>query len=168
MYVLGENNKVQEAMALWIQMQEEDIQPTDHFMWALSELLKKNNLEVPFKVVKPKEDKQIANPKDVKDANQNLNSQINMLLKSDNIDKALALRKSILSKNSTINPLEESKIIEMLTRENRLEEAFEITKVMLNKSRPITKNVLNFLAGKLSEAGDFASLEYLDGKVSKV
>ncbi|VVC25742.1 Pentatricopeptide repeat,Tetratricopeptide-like helical domain [Cinara cedri] len=161
----SQNNKVKEAMALWIQMQEEDIQPTDNFMWELSELLKKNNLEVPFKVVQPKNINQRANPKN---ANQIINSQIDMLLKSDNINKALSLRKSILSKGSTINPFEESKIIEMLTRENRLEEAFEISKDMLNNSRPITQNIFNFLAGKLSESGDFASLEYLEGKVSKV
>lgn len=151
-------------MSLWTQMQEEDTQPSDNFMWSLNELLKKNNLEVPFTVQKPKENIS-SNPSDVKN---NLSTQLVMCLKNYNIGKALTLRKMIQSKGSNITPSIDSQIIELLTREKRLKEAFEIAKDMLENGRPITRNVLNFLVKNLSENGDIASLEYLNGKVSKV
>lgn len=156
---------MQEATALWTQMQEEDIQPSDHFMWSLSELLKNNNLEVPFTVNKPKENILSSVPSDVK---QNLASQLDTFIENNNISKALSLRKIIHSRGSSINPTTESKIIELLSRADKLDEAFEITKHMLNNSRPITKHIIHLLVGKLSEAGDIASLEYLDKKISKV
>lgn len=164
-FALGKNNKVQEATALWTQMQEEDIQPSDNFMWSLSELLKNNNLEVPFTVNKPKENKQSSIPSDVK---QNLTSQLDTLIENNNISKALSLRKIIHSRGLSINPNTESKIIDLLLHEDKLDEAFEICKNMLNNNRPITKHILRFLVVKLSEAGDVASLKYLDGKMSKV
>lgn len=152
-------------MALWTQMQEEDTQPSDHFMWSLSELLKKNNLEVPFTVKKPKETSLSSVPSDV---TNNLFTQLDLSLKNNNISKALKLRKSILSKGSNISPATESKIIELLVRETRYDEAFEIAKEMLENNRPVTKSIFNFLVGKLSETGNIASLEYLNEKVSKV
>lgn len=152
-------------MALWTQMQEEDTQPSDHFMWSLSELLKKNNLEVPFTVKKPKETSLSSVPSDV---TNNLSTQLDSCVKNNNINKALKLRKSILSKGSYISSSTESKIIELLVRETRFDEAFEITKEMLENNRPISKSIFNFLVGKLSETGNIASLEYLTGKVSKV
>lgn len=152
-------------MALWTQMQEEDTQPSDHFMWSLSELLKKNNIEVPFTVKKPKETSISSVPSDI---TNNLFTQLDLCVKNSNINKALKLRKSLQSKGSNINPSTESQIIELLVRETRFNEAFEIAKEMLENNRPINKNIFNFLVGKLSETGNIASLEYLNGKVSKV
>lgn len=152
-------------MSLWTQMQEENTQPSDHFMWSLYELLKKNNLDVPFTVQKPKENTS-SSPSDAKN---NLINQLIMCVKNKNISKALVLRKVIQSKGSTnITPSIDSQIIELLICEKRLNEAFEITKDMLENDRPIMKSVLNFLVKNLSEAGNVASLEYLNRKVSKV
>jgi len=151
-------------MALWTQMQEEDCQPSEHFMWSLSELLKKNELEVPFTVKKPKEKVSVV-PSDV---NKTLSNELELCINNNNIKQALALRKTIRSKGININTSHESKIVELLTREKRLKEAFEIAKDMLENSRPITKNILAFLVKNLSEAGNTASLEYLNGKVTKV
>ncbi|KAL4132666.1 hypothetical protein QTP88_009784 [Uroleucon formosanum] len=160
----SKNNKIEEAMTLWTQMQEEDCQPSDHFMWSLSELLKKNELEVPFTVKKPKGKSSVA-PSDV---NKTLSSELELCINNNNITQALALRKTIRSKGISINTSCESKIIELLTREKRLKEAFEIAKDMLENSRPITKSILAFLVKNLSEAGHTASLEYLNGKVTQV
>jgi len=151
-------------MALWTQMQEEDCQPSEQFMWSLSELLKKNELEVPFTVKKPKEKVSVV-PSDV---NKTLSNELELCINNNNITKALALRKTIRSKGISIHSSYESKIIELLTREQRLKEAFEIAKDMLENSRPITKSILAFLVKNLSEAGHIASLEYLNGKVTKV
>lgn len=41
-------NNVDKAQSLWLQMQEENIHPTDHFLYTLSELLKRNDKPVPF------------------------------------------------------------------------------------------------------------------------
>jgi len=152
---------VEEAMALWTQMQEEDTQPSEHFMWSLSKLLEKNNLEVPFTVKQPKDDV----PSNV---NNNLTTELNLCLNNNNLTKALTLRKILSSKNIVINPTDESKIVELLVRENRLNESFEIAKDMLENGRPISKHILNFLVIKLSESGDVTSLEYLGKKMSKV
>jgi len=151
-------------MALWTQMQEEDCQPSEQFMWSLSELLKKNELEVPFTVKKPKE-KVSAAPSNV---NNTLSTELELCIKNSDITQALALCKTMRSKGYSINTSYESKIIELLTREKRLKEAFEIAKDMLENSRPITKGILTFLVKNLSEAGHIASLEYLNGKVTKV
>jgi len=164
-YISGNDNKVEESMALWTQMQEEDIQPSDHFMWSLSELLIKNNVDVPFTIEKPVEKVISSVPSDV---NNNLSSQLNMCLQNNNITKALGIRKIMHSKNLNINSTIESRIIELLLRENRLDEGFEVAKNMLETSRPITKNVLQFLIGTLSETGNIAKLEYLEEKLSKV
>lgn len=152
-------------MALWTQMQEEDTQPSDHFMWSLSELLKKNNLNVPFTVKKPKETSLSSVPSDV---TNNLSTQLDSCVKNNNINKALKLRKSILSKGSNISPSIESHIIELLLRDEKVGEAFEIAQEMLESNRPITKSIFNFLVRKLSETGNVASLEYLNEKVSQV
>jgi pentatricopeptide repeat protein len=164
-YFLGKENKVDDAMALWTQMQEENTQPSDHFMWNLKELLENNNLEVPFTVQKPKEKMISSVPSDVKNS---LHNQLKSSIENNDLDQALVLRKSIYSRSSSIQPIIESGLIELLTRENRLNEAFEIVKNMLENDKPITRNVLNFLVGKLSDAGNIACLEYLNGKIPKV
>lgn len=164
-FASGKNNKVEESMALWTQMQEEDTQPSDHFMWSLKELLTKNNLEVPFTVKKPNNNDLSSVPSDI---NNSLSSQLHLCLKNNNITKALALRSVMRSKGLKISPADESKIIELLTQQNKCDEAFEVAKKMFDDGRPITKNILNFLAGKLSETGNIASLEYLNEKISKV
>lgn len=151
-------------MALWTQMQEEDCQPSEQFMWSLSELLKKNELEVPFTVKKPKEKVSVVSS----DVNKTLSTELELCIKNNDIPQALALRKTLRSKGYSINTSNESKIVELLTREKRLKEAFEIAKDMLENGRPITKSILTFLVKNLSEAGDTASLEYLNGKVTKV
>lgn len=152
-------------MALWTQMQEENTQPSDYFMWNLSELLKKNNLEVPFVVKKPKEKVVSSVPSDVKNS---LLVQLKSSIEKNHIDQALALRKNIYSRSSFIPPNIESNLIELLTREDRVNEAVEIAKNMLDNGRPITRSIFSFLVGKLSDAGNVASLEYFNEKVSKV
>lgn len=168
-FILAIDNKVEEAMALWTQMQEEDTQPSDHFMWSLSELLKKNNLEVPFTVKKPTEKPVSVSSTNIpSDMNNSLTSQLDSCIKNNNINKSLQLLQIIHSRGMKLNTSMESKVIELLTRENRLNEAFEIAKTMLETSRPVQKNILTFLLGKLSEAGNVAELEYLNGKLSSV
>lgn len=165
MFVLDKNNKVEEAMSLWTQMQEEDNQPSDEFMWSLSELLKNNNLEVPFTVNKPKANVKSSIPSN---SNNQLISQLELSVTNNNIAQALELRKNIHSKNLTMNPTLESKVIELLVRNDKLNDAMKIVKDMLETGRPISKNILYFLSGKLTQAGDIASLQYLNKKVSKV
>lgn len=152
-------------MALWTQIQEENSQPTDHFMWTLSELLKVNNLEVPFTVKKPITTIVSSVPSDVL---KNLFSQFELSITNDDVTQALKLHKIIHSKGFKINSQKESQLIELLIQKNKLDEAFKIAQEMFNNSRPISKNILNFLTMKLSEVGDLESLEYLNGKLSKV
>lgn len=153
-------------MALWTQMQEEDTQPSDIFMWSLSELLKQNNLEVPFTVKKPTEKEiNIAIPSDT---NNSLITKLDLCINNKDISQALALRKLIQSKGLNIHTSTESKMIELLIHEKKLNGALEIARSMLENNRPITKHILSFLVKNLSEAGEIASLEYLNGKLSKV
>lgn len=152
-------------MALWTQMQEEDTQPSDHFMWNLSELLKKNNLKVPFTVKKPKEKIVSSVPSDVKNS---LLIQLKSSIQNNDIDQALVLHKNIYSRSSSIQSNIESELIELLVRESRLNEAFTIAKNMLENGKPISRNILSFLIGKLSDAGNVTSLEYLNNKIPKV
>lgn len=152
-------------MALWTQMQEENTQPSDHFMWSLKELLVKNNLDVPFSVKKPSNRDFSPVPSNI---NNSLSTELDLCLKNNNVTKAVSLRNNMYSKGININSLSESIIIELLIKENKLNKAFEIAKDMLDNGKPITKKILYFLINKLSEVGDIASLEYLNEKISKV
>lgn len=40
----------QKALGLWMQMQEEDVQPSDQFLCLLADILKRHDMEVPFTV----------------------------------------------------------------------------------------------------------------------
>lgn len=152
-------------MALWTQMQEENTQPSDYFMWSLKELLVKNNLDVPFSVKKPSNQDFSPVPSNI---NNSLSTELDLCLKNNNVTKAVSLRNNMYSKGININSLSESIIIELLIKENKLNKAFEIAKDMLDNGKPVTKKILYFLINKLSEVGDIASLEYLNEKISKV
>lgn len=49
-FLTVEAKDFEKASALWTQMQEEDIPPTDAFLVRLAGLLKDNNIPVPFAV----------------------------------------------------------------------------------------------------------------------
>ncbi|XP_050542701.1 leucine-rich PPR motif-containing protein, mitochondrial-like isoform X8 [Daktulosphaira vitifoliae] len=163
MELYSKKNKVDEAVGLWTQIQEENIQPSNTFMWSLSELLKKNNREVPFVVEKPTEE----SPNIPSNNNKSLNVAFETNLNNNNVLKAFEVRNQIYSKGYTVHPSKESILIELLTREDKLSEAMRVTKEMLLNNKPISKNVLRFLIKRLSEAGEVDSLIFLNDKLSK-
>lgn len=57
-------NEAEKALGLWTKMQEEAVTPNDAFLLKLADILKKNNLEVPFVV--PETQREAANPKKTK------------------------------------------------------------------------------------------------------
>lgn len=54
-FFLEKANDAQLALSLWINLQEDDITPTDEFLQILAEILMKSNIPVPFTVPDNKE-----------------------------------------------------------------------------------------------------------------
>lgn len=55
--LLEKADNVTDALGLWIQMQEEDIQPTSSFLICLAELLKRHEITVPFSIPEKESEK---------------------------------------------------------------------------------------------------------------
>nr|CAD7259831.1 unnamed protein product [Timema shepardi] len=113
----------EKALGLWTRMQEEDVQPSDEFLYKLGTFLTAQGLSVPFTIpaAPEKVELQATNPP---------SSPTSSLFTK--ADQNLTLR-------------EQSQIIEILLKESRLAEASKITLSMLrNNIHPITR-IFNFL-----------------------
>ncbi|GJQ86626.1 hypothetical protein Trydic_g15730 [Trypoxylus dichotomus] len=165
----------EKALNLWTQMQEEDLAPTDGFLIKLGEFLKKHKMEVPFAV-----------PESIEQgAESSLPQQIQrrapapaikrdivifrQTLKSGDVDAALGIRKRS-GDIFTIN--DDSVLIEKLIQENRIQEATNLTRDMLQKNQaPITR-VFRFLLNRLANSGDVKTIEefgsYLNKEMKKL
>ncbi|XP_017021796.1 leucine-rich PPR motif-containing protein, mitochondrial [Drosophila kikkawai] len=96
-------NEAEKALGLWTKMQEEAVTPNDAFLLKLADILKKNNLEVPFVV--PETQKEAARAKKNKTKDQAKPEQANIPAeklpkekpspKKEPLDKAEAAPKTI-------------------------------------------------------------------------
>ncbi|KAI4463370.1 hypothetical protein MML48_4g00006397 [Holotrichia oblita] len=166
----------EKAVNLWMQMQEEDLAPTDNFLIKLGEFLKTHNLHVPFVIPEAEEGKviiKVSHPetsqKRTTSATAPSNNKRDIIvfrqtLKSGDVDAALDIRKQ--SDNVfTLN--DDSNLIEKLIQENRIQEATNLTRDLLMKNQtPITR-VFRFLLNRLANNGDVKTIEELGTYLNK-
>ncbi|KAK9707701.1 Pentacotripeptide-repeat region of PRORP [Popillia japonica] len=159
----------EKAMNLWTQMQEEDLAPTDNFLIKLGEFLSKHNLHVPFVIPESEEVPRPATfPKRTTVTTPSNNKRdiivFRQTLKSGNVDAALDIRKH--SDNVfTIN--DDSNLIEKLIQENRIQEATNLTRDLLQKNQTPMTRVFRFLLNKLANNGDVKTIEELGTYLNK-
>nr|CAD7395757.1 unnamed protein product [Timema poppensis] len=134
----------EKALGLWTRMQEEDVQPSDEFLYKLGTFLTAQGLSVPFTIpaAPEKVELQATNPP---------SSPTSSLFTK--ADQNLTLR-------------EQSQIIEILLKESRLAEASKMMLSMLrNNTHPITR-IFNFLVIQLANAGDVNTLNEIGSLIT--
>lgn len=150
---------IDKALGLWTQLQEEDVLPTDQFLFTLGNFLKERNISVPFITPQPvakqeaEEEKKI--PKKV--------SIYKEKLSSGDLDWVLAAHQN---QSTAFSDSDRSLLIEKLVQSGRLEDAKAVALFVLNKNSKPAYKVFRFLLNKLALAGDVEGLEEISRKLS--
>ncbi|KRT80285.1 hypothetical protein AMK59_7357 [Oryctes borbonicus] len=157
------------ALNLWTQMQEEDLAPTDGFLITLGDFLKKHKMDVPFVV--PEGEVASENSLSQQIQRKPLGSMtkrdvvvFRQTLKSGDVDAALEIRKR---SNDIFTINDDSSLIEKLIQDNRIQEATNLTRDLIQRNQtPITR-VFRFLLNRLANNGDAKTIEELGGSLHK-
>lgn len=157
-------NDAQLALSLWINLQEDDITPTDEFLQILAEILMKSNIPVPFTVPDNKEILAVSR-ESRKPRMSSSTSVLRRLIDSDNIDRAL-LRKNQF-KLEELNEMDWSVLIECCLQKSRYTEA----KNLVNECYFVTGKIpsLEIMKTFLTEAmkvPDVEVYEYFNNRLS--
>lgn len=154
---------IDKAVGLWTQLQEDDVAPTDQFLYTLGTFLKERNVEVPFAIpsYKAPVEQEAAAPAPVRPKPTNT-SFFREAIKAGDVDKALEVKNSgvFLSIN------DQSLLIERLLQNERVNEATKIALEMINKNQFPTLKVFRFLLNKLSNNGVTDVLELIGTKLN--
>ncbi|KAF2894634.1 hypothetical protein ILUMI_11532 [Ignelater luminosus] len=161
---------VDKALGLWTQMQEEDMAPTDKFLYKLGSFLTENGVEVPFVIPQPPEIKTetvtiLKRPQQpvVKDVKTDL-QLFRQAVKSGDLDAALNLKGNI--QQDRISVVDMSNLIEQLVRKDRINEATKYTFELLDRSTHPIPRVFRYLLNKLTSTGDLQSLNAIGQRIS--
>ncbi|XP_018326773.1 leucine-rich PPR motif-containing protein, mitochondrial [Agrilus planipennis] len=163
-------NNVEKAQGLWMQMQEEDMAPTDQFLYKLGTFLKANNVPVPFTIPNNSlAEETTANERSTVKILKRVppqkteNSNYWTAIKNGDLDRALLISKQKLQSFSTNDV---SMLIEALVQKDRLSEATQLTLNLLdNNSKPVLR-VFRFFLNKLSQKGDIETLQTISAKLN--
>uniref|UniRef100_A0A1B6C3W0 Pentacotripeptide-repeat region of PRORP domain-containing protein n=2 Tax=Clastoptera arizonana TaxID=38151 RepID=A0A1B6C3W0_9HEMI len=159
-------NDVDKALALWNKMQEEDIIITDNLLITLGNLLNENNRPVPFNVpdkeaMSVEIKKVTTNSKDKKKSrlpsSQNKLHFINAL-QNNQIDEALEYYSILEKTNEELTKGDLSRLLEMVLKEERMNEANKLIFQWLPNKLPLLKTI-NFYLTKLIQFGDFETFD---------
>lgn len=160
---------IEKSLGLWTQMQEEDLAPTDQFLYTLGNFLKERDVAVPFVIPKnapPQDDNKPAASTSAPKPRYNVTGVVSPFrecLKDGDVDKALEI-KNTAGEKLTVQDV--SLLIEKLLQLDRVGEASKIGLEMLNKNQyPILK-VFRFLLNKLANNGNIETLELIGSKLS--
>lgn len=177
----------QKALGLWDQMQEEDIAPNDQFLLKLSEFLKSKNIDVPFvvpeKIQQAKVEKAKVEP--VKVSTKTTTSQesrkvrekqtsvvvnenvaaIKNALKSGDVDLLMSLKQK-LTPSDKLTLTDQSLIVEVLVKNDRLNEATKMVLEMLGQEIHPIPRIFRFYLNKLAASGDIETLSKIGDKLS--
>ncbi|CAH1403829.1 unnamed protein product [Nezara viridula] len=157
------NDQVDKAMGLWTQMQDEDVQPSEAFLYKLGILLKKHNKPVPFAVpsmtVVPEDRK--SGPTSKNFNLKNYRAAVN----SKDADEALNCIKRV--KDDDLTKGDRSKLILLLCTNGRLGEATKLILDWLEKDIRVNIRPLSYLINQLALVGDIDSLNNLGNKLDE-
>nr|CAI5864450.1 unnamed protein product [Callosobruchus analis] len=149
------------AFGLWMQMQEEDLPPTDQFLSALGAHLKEKGREVPF--VMPEDYPQLSQTAQ-RAAPQppSIQSRFKQCIKSGNVNEALEIKRNSKEKISVVDL---SALMEILLQKSQIQEAFNIAMEILDRKNLPVNRVFRFLLNKLATNGDLEKLEKIGSKI---
>ncbi|KAH8271898.1 hypothetical protein KR044_009914 [Drosophila immigrans] len=178
-------DEAEKALGLWTKMQEEAVAPTEAFLLRLADLLQRKNMEVPFvvpesalpkpkrskpaaaaaakseqpKAEQTKADQPKAEPKAAPTPKAPSNTaSFRRAIQTGDVDAAIACRERIIS-GDKIGVLDTSRLIELLVRADRLQEATKcVNELLADKQHPQPK-IFKYYLNKLAAAGDLATLE---------
>ncbi|CAH1960976.1 unnamed protein product [Acanthoscelides obtectus] len=151
------------AFGLWMQMQEEDLLPSDQFLSTLAAHLNEKGREVPFVV--SEESFQIIQTSQTSTQQHQQSSQsiFRQCIKNGNLEEALKMKRTSKEKFSVVDL---SALIETLVQKNQVQEAYNITMEILDRGNLPVNKVFRFLLNKLATSGDIAMLEKIGSKLN--
>ncbi|XP_076067194.1 bicoid stability factor [Oratosquilla oratoria] len=156
--VYKKKNNFDKALGIWTSMQEENIEPSEAFLYDLGTFLKSNGKPVPFVMPEVKTQEPTKSNK--------LNEKFNEAVKSD-LEAAVDTKKKVESSGKQLSVTSTSKLIEAMVKEERYDEALRLTKEMMGKGQHPTPKIFKFLLNKLASVGDVDSFLYFDEHLSQ-
>ncbi|XP_046388703.1 leucine-rich PPR motif-containing protein, mitochondrial [Ischnura elegans] len=181
----SKSNDAEKAMGLWMQMQDEDVQPSDEFLKSLANLLRKNNMKVPFvepkaestlsvrgKAISPAKEPELQKPEAGSTPKSPLLQRFRQAIRIGDADAALQCKAKIEAEGKKMPVTELSLLVEQLVKNDRIGEATAITENYLSPEirqggRLISPRVLRFLLNRLANLGDVDSITNIGNLISR-
>ncbi|KAH8419302.1 hypothetical protein KR222_004215, partial [Zaprionus bogoriensis] len=182
-------DEAEKALGLWTKMQEEAVTPTDAFLLKLAELLKRKQIDVPFivpeqvkskrsrpaKAEQPEQSKaaQVEKPKpEAAKAQQQTPKPVSVVsgfrkaIQANDPDAAIAQRDRLVS-GDKLSPLDTSRLIELLVRADRLQEATKyVDELLADKQHPQSK-IFKYFLNKIAATGDLETMQRIGGQLNE-
>lgn len=190
-------NEAEKALGLWTKMQEEAVTPTDAFLLRLNEILKRNNIDVPFVVpeqqstqTKTKRNKAAAKTEQPKVKTEQ-KVEVEKLAEKVEVPKAAptpkvvspvtAFRRAIHANDpdaaieqkernisgDKLSVLDTSRLIELLVRADRLSEATKYVDELLGGKQLPQAKIFKYFLNKIAAAGDLETLERIGKQLNE-
>ncbi|XP_030383904.1 leucine-rich PPR motif-containing protein, mitochondrial [Scaptodrosophila lebanonensis] len=187
-------NEAEKALGLWTKMQEEAFTPTDAFMLRLADLLKRQNIDIPF-VVPETKTQQRNNKTKAALAKEPSNTEseaevprpppaaktparepaapksisnisgFRKAIQAKDIDGAIAYKQRFIS-GDRVSVLDASHLIELLVRAGRLNEATKYVEELLDAKQYPQLKIFKFYLNKIAAGGDLETLQQIGGKLN--
>lgn len=154
----------EKALGLWTKIQEEeDVAPTDQFLSTLARYLEEKNVQVPF--VAPasettKTQPSVRQPRRESTASDAEKSKVRKSRNSGKLDDA-SKEKGAIKSNTKLSVTGETKVLELMVQEGRLEDASKHVFTMLEGNRHPLPRTFRFYLNKIAETGNYEVLEKL-------
>ncbi|XP_071440491.1 leucine-rich PPR motif-containing protein, mitochondrial [Hetaerina americana] len=173
------SNDAEKALGLWMQMQDEDVQPSDEFLITLAKLLRKNDIKVPFIEPKPimalsvsgqaipqtKEAGSRKKPEEGENSTSKSPSlqRFRQAIRIGDTDAALQCKAKLEAEGKKMPVSALALLVEQLLKNDRIGEATAITENYLSPEvrqggKLIPPRVLRFLLNRLAHLGDTDSI----------
>lgn len=163
---------VDKALGLWTSMQEENVQPSDKFLFTLGTFLEQKGRTPPFVIPQisqetkttesekqPVEKAQVPEP--------NLLKEFRKALNDDDLDKALEIkRRTEYEAGPKLSVMHTSKLIEKLVQAGRRSEATKLVFDLLEAGTHPIPQIFKFFLNKAAEAGDTETLNRIGSFLS--
>lgn len=162
------------AVGIWTTMQEENIEPSETFLYELGQFLIKNGRDVPFVMPMPPSRPPVvpqnvnAPPKTVQTPSAQMEATpmpkalFSKALKEKNINSAIQSKKEVEESGGRLSVTEESKLLELFVQESKLEEAAKLAREMIVTGQYPLPRVFKFLLNQLAKAGNVEAIEFFD------
>ncbi|XP_075224635.1 bicoid stability factor [Lycorma delicatula] len=153
----------EKAIGLWTQMQEEDVQPTDEFLYELGTFLERKNEPVPFVIPKLTPAAQQSVVAASSGTVQNLRNSLSYKSWSDALREYELLKKN----NIKLYGSDISGFLELAINSISIKETYKYVKEFLKNNSPIPRNKLYYFSKQLAKSGDIELFEDFGNHLSE-